>query len=217
VFDLSLILDACAEVLHARARELDLEQALLGIDALAELELHPLLRAALAAAGFRVLAEQRYPTVSARPRRSEGERCDIVLLHPPARHVLDPLLAGTLFAADGAEPEDALWLEVKAVGQFDVAAGVGRPNPAYSSALLHDVTADARKLSADPRIAHAAILLILLSDSEATAAHDLDAWKRRAIIDRALPVSAPLTRAFDITDRIGNRRCTTALIEVHRS
>ena len=59
MWDLGLILNACASALKVAARNLDEEQATLGIDALEELEIHPILRAGLEQAGFGVLAEQR--------------------------------------------------------------------------------------------------------------------------------------------------------------
>lgn len=215
MWDLESIADLIAEGLRAEAARLDREQAVLGVDALDELGLHPVLRRALAPGDYGVWAEQRYPGDSRRSRRSEGERCDIVLTDRAGSRLIDPLLEGTLFGHLGSAAEDALWLEVKVVGQFAVFEGYSRPNPAYSSVLLQEVTRDVRKLSADERIAWGAVLIVLHAKDRETAEHDLGAlWKRA--VERGLPVSAPVVRGFAITDRIGNGWCCVGVVRVHR-
>lgn len=214
MWDLGLILGACADALRERARAFDAEHAPLGLDALDELAVHPLLAGALSGAGFGVLREQRYPAGAARTRRSEGDRCDIVLTEAPGPGLRDPLLAGTLFGAKGVDPDQALWLEVKVVGQFAVTDGVSRSNPGYSGGLLHSLMNDVRKLAAEPGIAHGAALLTLYTVDQATAQHDLGQWTRIAI-EKGLPISSPLTSGFALTDRIGNGYATVALIQAH--
>ncbi len=214
MWDLGLILSACAEALRDAARRLDEEQAALGIDALDELEIHPILRRGLVAAGFGVIAEQRYPQAGARPRRSEGDRCDIVLTEHQGEHLIDPLASHTLFGERGVEPEAALWLEVKVVGQFSITDGMARANPGYTSGLLSALTADVRKLASDDRIAHGAALLVLFNSDERIAEHDLGQWTRSAI-ERGLPISSPLCERFAISDRIGNGVATVALVQTH--
>lgn len=214
MFPLEDIADAIAGALRGAARRADEEQAPLGIDALDELAIHPLLHAAFRAAGFGVHPEQRYPAERGRAKRTEGERCDIVLTGRPDEHLLDPLASGTLFGDRGVPPGEALWLEVKVIGQFHVSGGVGRANPQYSGRLLGEVMRDVKKLAADEAIARAALALVLFNADEAVARHDLDAWFRRAIRD-ALPVAAPIVRRFPIADRIGNACGTVALFGVH--
>lgn len=214
MWDLGLILSACAGALRGAARSLDEEQAALGIDALDELEIHPILRRGLTEAGFGVISEQRYPQAGSRPRRSEGDRCDIVLTERPGDHLIDPLASHTLFGERGVEPEAALWLEVKVVGQFSITDGMARANPGYTSGLLSALTADVRKLAADDRIAHGAALLVLFNSDERIAEHDLGQWTR-AVIERGLPISSPLCERFSITDRIGNGIATVALVQTH--
>lgn len=210
--------DVCAMVaagLESAAAALDAEQASLGLDARSELELHPLIRAALRSDEWTIAAEQRYPASAGKPARSHGERCDVVLLPGTETHLVDPLSCGTLFGARGIQPEDALWIEIKAIGQYVFFDGYARPNPGYASELLQGVSADVRKLAQDERIARACALMVLFTESRAVAEHDLGAWTRRAI-ERGLPISSPLRRGFAIADRIGNAWCEVAITQVHR-
>lgn len=212
MWDLRAILDAAAGALDAEARRRDLEQATRGLDALEEVELHPLIAAALSRAGFGVHPEQRYPGHRARPRRSEGDRCDLVLTQSADDHLLDPLAANTLFGHCGADPADACWIEIKAAHQHALIDGAISPG-AWSSQLLTAATADVRKLARDPTIVTAALLLVLFAEDERIAEHDLFAWLHRCL-DKSLPVASPLLASFPITDRLGNARCAVALVRV---
>lgn len=214
MWDLHYILDSVADALREEATRLDLEQSHLGIDALDELAIHPLLHQELRGAGYGVHPEQRYPGDAAKPNRTEGDRCDIVLTQDPAETIQDPLLAGTLFEGAGVDPGEALWIEVKVVGQFTITDGTVRSNPTYSSQLLQLVPKDIRKLARDPLITHAAALVVLFTCDEATARHDLQLWTDRAI-SKSVPCSMSITRSLSITDHIGNGTCTIALMQVH--
>jgi hypothetical protein len=182
-----------------------------------------------------VLAEQPYPgRPERRPLHRERERCDLVVLPEglPAGTVLaDPVAllreadqrAGTLFSCaapavgtPGVEPGHAFWLEVKAVGQFAFTNGVPGPNAAYASELVRGPALDCAKLSRDPMIEHAGVLLVLFTDDERTASHDLGVMVHRCM-DRDLPVCEPVTVRFPLTDRIGNRVCSVSLIRVRRA
>jgi hypothetical protein len=98
--------DALASGLARAAAAIELEQAVDGLDARAELGLHPVLQAALRDAGYGVFPEQRFPRDRGQRKRSAGARCDLVVT-PDAGTPLD----------DGALG-DALWIEVKVVAQF---------------------------------------------------------------------------------------------------
>lgn len=206
---------AAAEALRSTASALDAEHSPYGLDASIEVGLHPVLAAGLARAGWNVLKESRYPSAAGRTSRAEGERCDIVLTPTPGETLRDPLLAWSLFADRGADPSEALWLEVKTAHQFAVIDGAARPNAQYGAEMLTLATADVRKLAADPGILHAALLLVMFTADEATAEHDLTAWAHRCL-DRGLPISAPIARGFPIADRIGNGWCHAALTRVNR-
>ncbi len=203
------IADAVCQGLLARARADDLEQVVYGFDCLRELDLHPLLHSALADAGYGVWPEQRYPGDRTKPKRSEGRRCDIVLTDQGAP-LRQEQVKGTLFDTDDAcDPEQAYWLEVKTVAQFDTAGPFAR----YSAELLAPVTADVKKLWLDPLICHAGLLLVLFTARSRIAEHDLATWHQRCL-DRGYLVAAPTVRGFQITDRIGNGYCTAAVFAV---
>jgi hypothetical protein len=228
----TVIVECCARGLQRRRDELTAEQAVRGIDALSEREIHPLLRGALGAAGLGVFAEVPYPgQPGTRPRHAERLKCDIVITESPALPVIDPVAElktidaaeGTLFAAAagaiargsrrGVAPGDAFWLEVKSVGQHCYTAAVPGPNRSYSSELLGVVPTDVPKLAADATIRHAGLLLVLFTETDEVAEHDVAVLMHRCL-DRGLPVAWPATERFAIPDLIGNRRCTLSLVPV---
>lgn len=205
-----------ADAIHAGLRRRDdalrVEQAVAGLDALNELRLHPIIAGALEEAGYGVVREARYPRDRTNRRRSVGERCDVVVT--PRRAALRaPEIEPSLFdPPDAIDLDEAFWLEVKAVPQH---LGEG-PNDRYTAELLEPLRRDVRKLAADKGIRHAALLLILFTADEATAAHDLDAWERRAL-DRGVLFTPPCVRRLPIVDRVGNRVCTVAVYGVPRA
>jgi len=208
-WSISKIADLVADRLQARAQADDLEQAVYGFDTCDELELHPLIHEALRHANWGVWPEQRYPSDMIRPRRSEGQRCDVVLTRNelPLR---DPLVKGTLFDDQpAADPQQAYWLEIKTVAQFETSGPFRR----YSSELLATVTRDIKKIWGDPMIRHGGLLLVLFTQNQHVAEHDLDVWHRRCL-DRGFPVGVPAIRGFAMTDRIGNGWCAIAVFGV---
>jgi hypothetical protein len=225
----TMLVDLAAQALRKRSEELDLEQAVRGLDALSELEFHPLLAAAFIAGGLGVWSEQPYPgQPGSRPSHAERERCDLVISPSPGLAIRDPvselkrsdLAAATLFASalagrepEGIAPEEAFWMEVKVVGQHCYSAGVPGPNRTYSSELLRLVPRDIPKLSRDGRIRHGGLFLILFNAGAAAAEHDLAVLLHRCV-DRGLPVRTPATARFHIADRIGNTLCTLAIVPV---
>jgi hypothetical protein len=203
------IADGCADGLAQRAAALDTEQAVFGLDALDEVDLHPVLATALGSASFGVFREERYPADRQRRKESEGERCDLVLT-PDARPLVVSERKATLFEPDDAvDLEDAYWLEVKVVAQYTEEGA----NASYSSQLLSTVRHDVTKLSKDDGILHAGLLIVLFVRERAVAEHDLGIWQDRCL-ERGLPIGAPYVRAVPITDRLGNGVCYLALYPV---
>ena len=208
-FSTADIADAVAQGLRQRAAADDAAQVVYGFDGQSELALHPLLHEALRDSGFHVLPEQRYPADWLKPARSEGKRCDIVLTRDPLP-MRDPLIRGTLFDDQPASDiEDAYFLEVKTVAQFEAEG----PFPRYSAELLSTVTKDISKLHRDAHLIHCGLLLVLFTADEATAEHDLQAWIERAW-SKKYPVQPPARRGFAITDRVGNGWCEVAVFAV---
>lgn len=216
-WDVYQILDAVADGFEAVARQHDLEQAVYGIDALDELGLHPLIRNALLNADFGVWPEQRFPSdrgkkPSRRRRKSEGQRCDIVLTRHPDQPLVDPEAEATLFAPpDSLSLEAAFWLEIKTVSQYTTEG----PFAHYGKELLNPVARDIRKLASDRLIFNSALLLVLFNESEETAQHDIAAWEKRSL-QKGYPVGAPIVRSFPITDRLGNAHTSIILVPVRR-
>lgn len=227
MWSLSYLLAILAESLAAAAKSRDAEHAVTGLDALSEVQMHPILAEALGKSGFGVLREQRLPGIpAARPADRERERCDLVLLASPDASLEDPVhrlreqdrAAGTLFDQherrrpnEGVAPEVAFWLEVKVVGQFVVVDGAAVPNRAYASQLVSAISQDVRKLAQDRYIERSALLLVLFTADEATARHDLTMALHRCL-DRDVPIGHPEIEQFSITDRIGNTSCLLVLV-----
>ncbi|MCC6284900.1 MAG: hypothetical protein IT439_06290 [Phycisphaerales bacterium] len=224
------ILDCTLASLSAREAMLRAEQAVRGLDALREIELHPLLAGSLRATGLGVFAEQPYPVPpTRRARRSERERCDLVLTPGPDLHVRDEVdAAKTLDAAVGTlfgpiapaisrppgeiDPGDAFWLEIKTVGQFTYTQGVPGPNGAYGTELRAALS-DLSKLEEDAMIRTGALLLVLFVAAPEVASHDAGVVASRAL-ERGLPVASRIEGGFPILDRIGNRWCSVQVFEV---
>jgi len=204
------IADAVQAGLQRTLAQHDLEQAVYSLDALDEVALHPIVAQSLQEAGFGVFREQRYPADRVRRKVSHGERCDFVLT-TDNRWLKHPDAADTLFdPADAMALSDAFWLEAKVVPQFTIDG----PNPYYASQLLSTVRLDVTKLSKDPGILHAGLLIVLFVSDEQVAAHDLGIWQDRCL-RRGLPIGAPAQRLVCITDRHGNRVCAISAFPVN--
>lgn len=209
------IADVVAQGLEHRARLDDLEQAVYGFDHLDELGLHPLIHAALRTGGYGVWPEQRYPGDREKKKRSEGQRCDVVLTPftdagRPALRLREEAAKGTLFDdGEAVDPRDAYWLEIKTVAQFETTGPFG----GYSGELLSAVAQDVMKLWRDPHLRHAGLLLTLFTADSSIAEHDAVAWHARCL-ERGYPVGVPASRGFAITDRIGNAWCAVYVFPV---
>lgn len=219
-WNLALVADAAAGALEKEAERLDAEQSPRGLDAPAELGLHPVIARGLERAGFGVHREVRYPAGAEARKRSAGDRCDLVLTPSPAHALEDPEGAFTLYAGSGFPPSEALWIEVKTVRQFALVKGIASENPGYAARLWGPAMKDLDKLASDDRLGPAASLLVLFAAGEEVARHDLGVWAHRAL-DRALlrgaRIEPPRLRGFPITDRLGNAWCALALTAVRRA
>ncbi len=208
-WSMASVADALAAGLEQREAEFAREQAVYGLDHLDELGLHPVLSRALRDAGFGVFDECRYPAARSSRRKSEGDRCDLVLT-PDGRDLHEPEAAATLFdPEDAVELSEALWLEVKLVRQFTDSGA----NPRYSSILLRPPRTDIVKLASDGSICHAGLILVLFTADAAIGIHDLRVWEGRCVEQR-LPIGVPSIRQIPISDRFGNSVCTVALYPI---
>lgn len=232
------IADQCAAALAKADAEGRAEDAVRGIDALAEVDLHPILARGLALVGGggarTVLREVMYPRAAAvsrgaRPARRDRERCDLVILPEGAIRLRDAVdearrldsAASTLFADevardiardDASIPSDAMWLEVKVVGQFVVIDGAARANRAWGSELTRAVTTDAGKLAAADEVHSAGLLLVVFAASAEVARHDVGvALDRCPHKDRFGWVRS---REVPVCDRIGNTIALVTLVPI---
>ncbi|MEO1715476.1 MAG: hypothetical protein AAFR76_00065 [Planctomycetota bacterium] len=206
------------------------EDAVRGLDHLDEVDIHTVLEAAFLHADLDVLREHPFPTPpKRRPKASERERCDLVLLPEPDLTLADPETElaeredaeATLFApaADqlvtpaDLDPADAFWLEIKATGQFVARDDVPQSNRRYTTELIRAPAADIRKLAREPLAEQAAVAIVLFAADEPTARHDLGVAVHRWL-DDDLPVRSPAIRVTPIDERIGNTVAAVCLVPI---
>jgi hypothetical protein len=215
------LVEATAEGLAQEAAARDAAQETMGVDSLLELALHPPVAAGLSKAGYGVWPEQRYPVDRRDSRRNRGRRCDMVLTpggRPLSRleglngHARLPFPQQTHLCREDASVvslAEAFWLEIKSVAQHDA----GGPAADYCSGLFTEWAADVRKISSDPGLVYAGLLLIAFTADAATARHDRDLWRLCCLKDD-LPLLSPATAGFTISDRLGNSHCSLALFPI---
>lgn len=229
-FDAAMVIGAGLE---RRQRELAAEQAVRGLDAMKELDLHGLIAEACAGAGFGVLREVVYPTAGEATRNSARARCDLVLTPLSGQSLIDELATkreaaarvGTLFEQAASEQAarssddscvsaaECLWVEIKCVAQIAYTHGVPTPNRGYGSELVQALRTDLDKLAADPAILEGVVVLVLFTQEERTARNDLVVAANRCL-DHASAIASMSSRSFAITDRAGNACCTVAAFDV---
>jgi len=225
------ILCAAISSLAKRAKELDHEQAVRGIDSLTELQLHALIDDAFTESNFGVHREAHYPSDGdAYTKPTHRQRCDFVLTPNPTMKLIDPALElkelalaqDTLFAgvtiperdpASTCPPSDACWVEVKAAAQHAYRDGIPSPNQRYGLELVNGLQTDLCKLAADPEIWHGCVLAILFTESEEIAKHDLN-QAASICIDQGLPVRSPIVSCESITERAGNSCVSVGIFAV---
>ncbi len=228
---LEQILDASLASLINHADSLDIEQAVRGLDALSELQLHQLIEQELSDAGFGVNREAFYPSDGdAYTNKNHRQRCDFALTPNPDLKLHDPVLEmrqlalaqDTLFAevpqsapdlTTTCPPEDAWWIEVKVCSQHAYRDGIPSPNPSYAHELVSGLKADICKLSADPHIWHGCVLAVVFTESKEVATHDLN-QAARVCLDQNLPIRSPVIGCRSITDRAGNGCVAVGVIPV---
>lgn len=230
-WDLDAITEALAAALRRAEADLAEEHAVHGLDALDEVGLHPILASGLAEMDLAVFRETPYPGQSERlPKESERLRCDLVIADRSSTGIADNVLQGkemrgvseTLFAGVAEQltappeghtaPDDALWLEVKAVGQYSYVDGFAGPNRSYAS-QFNQCRHDLKKLGLARCVEQAALVLVLFHERTEIADHDLTAFVHKCL-DHQLPVAGLTTASLPIADRIGNTVCTVGLVRV---
>jgi hypothetical protein len=190
MYSIADISNVIAAGLLRQAKQLELEQAVYGLDTHNEVKFHALLARTLEGSGYGVFREQRYPVHRNNRNRSVGVRCDLVLT-PGGRALASPGEPPTLF--DPPNPvalEDALWVEVKLLAQFTTAG----PNRRYSS-LYGAVRRDVAKLTSAQGIVHRALLILSFAQDLCVADHDLEIWRAQCA-ERGFDVRCPELRSL---------------------
>lgn len=203
--DLDILADQVAAALASREAELRLEQAVYGLDHLDELPLQAIVADGLAA-NYSVAREVHYPS-SAGNRLTNRQRCDVVLAPLGAPLRLDRAPPTLFDPPVFTLPGDAFWLEVKTAFQF---RSIDVPHRGYGQQWRGSVVEDLRKMDADALIRHAALLLIVFTESRELVEKDLDLIEG-VLAQKEVLAGFRQVRHVDITDRIGHRICTAAI------
>ncbi|HEV8379497.1 MAG TPA: hypothetical protein VGP99_11655 [Tepidisphaeraceae bacterium] len=204
-YDLSTVADHLGEALTLAEHELQLEQAVYGLDARDELTLQDLLASHLRQ-HYEVAREAHYPS-SAGAKRTHRMRCDLVLSPKGCPLKLD-FAPPTLFDnKQECPPSDALWLEVKAAYQFREG---GIRHGGYGAQWRSAVVEDLRKMEAEALIREAALVLIVFNESPAILDKDLDLFET-VLAQKEVLAGFRQVRSVPILERIGHRLCTIAL------
>jgi hypothetical protein len=204
-WDFSTLADRLGQIVQQAEADLRLEQAVYGIDAKEELELHRVLAQGLEA-HYEVAREVHYPSTMGK-KLTHRPRCDLVLT-PKGRSLRLDSSPPTLFDAPNlCTPAEALWLEVKAAYQFR--EGQVR-HSGYGPQWRNNTIADLRKMEADLLIHEAGLLLIVFNESEEILTKDLDLFER-LLIEKEVLAGFRQVRSTPILERMGHRLCTIAL------
>lgn len=205
LWDFSTLADRLHDAIAAAEGDLRLEQAVYGLDRLAERPLQALLAERLGPA-YEVAREVHYPSTKGR-KLTHRARCDLVLSPKGLPLRLDSA-APTLFdPAAMCEPTDALWLEVKVAYQF---RDGGVRHTGYGGQWRQAVVEDLRKMEADPLVHHAGLVLVVFNESRAVLDNDIELFED-VLARREVLAGFRHVRSVPITDRIGHSLCTVAV------
>jgi len=205
VWDFTLVCQHTADTLRQREDALRLEQAVYGLDAKDEKAIQSLLADGLKS-HYEVVREVHYPS-SQGNKLTHRQRCDLVLT-PRGRPLRLDSAPPTLFdAPNQAEPNEALWLEVKVAYQFREG---GARHGGYGPQFRQAVVADLQKMESEPKIREAGLLLVVFNESEEVLAKDLELFED-VLIRKEVLAGFRHVRSTAILDRIGHRVCTIAL------
>jgi hypothetical protein len=204
-WDFSTLADHLGQIVHQAEADLRLEQAVYGLDAKEELQLHTLLAQGLTHY-YEVAREVHYPSTHGK-KLTHRPRCDIVL-SPKGRPLKLDAQPPTLFDSPNlSTPDQALWLEVKVAYQFR--EGHIR-HTGYGPQWRNSTIADLRKMESDPLIHEAGLILVVFNESEQILTKDLDLFER-LLIEKEVLAGFRQVRSIPILERMGHRISTIAL------
>ena len=195
--------DLHGAILRAEA-DLQLEQAVYGLDAKTETQLQALLADGLAAS-WSVAREVHYPS-SVGAKLAARKRCDLVLTPRDKPLRLDSKPATLFDPPDQAAAAEALWLEVKVAYQFREG---GARHGGYGAQWRSAVVDDLRKMEAEPLIKTAGLVLIVFNESREVLEKDLELFEI-VLMQKEVLAGFRQVRSVEILDRIGHKVCTAA-------
>jgi len=203
--DFSTLADHLGSAITTAEAQLRLEQAVYGLDAMDELALQSLLAQSLLLF-YEVAREIPYPS-SVGKKRSNRQRCDLVLC-PKGCPLLRDWASPSLFDPPRqSSPQHALWLEIKVAYQFREG---GVRHGGYGNQWRNAVVDDLRKMEAESLIRQAGLLLLVFNESEIVLAKDLDLFET-VLMQKEVLAGFRHIRTIPILDRIGHTVCTVAL------
>jgi hypothetical protein len=201
----STVADRIGEVLARAEADLRLEQAVYGLDAKDERELHTVLANGLTT-HYEVAREVHYPSSVGR-KLTHRLRCDIVLT-PKGRPLKLDFAPPTLFDSPNmATASEALWLEVKIAYQFREG---GIRHGGYGAQWRTNVVDDLRKMETEPLIKDAGLVLIVFNESGEILNKDLELFED-VLARKEVLAGFRQVRSIPILDRVGHRVCTAAV------
>ena len=205
VWDFSTIADQLGRIIDQAEADLRLEQAVYGLDARDEKAIQSLLADGLKA-HHEVAREVHYPS-SQGNKLTHRQRCDLVLA-PKGRPLRLDSAPPTLFdAPDQAEPNEALWLEVKVAYQFREG---GARHGGYGPQFRQAVVADLQKMESEPKIREAGLLLVVFNESDAVLQKDVELFENVLAMKEVL-AGFRQVRSVKIWDRLGHTQCTAVV------
>ncbi len=194
------VVDEIAAAVADLEAGLHLEQAPHGLDEWDERSFQQALAASLRR-GHEVAREVHYPSTIGR-KLSHRPRCDLVL-SPRGR----PLHQGESLPFDLCPAAEALWLELKVAHQLRPG---GARDGRYGEQWRRNLIADLRKMTAEPLIEHALLLLLVFTEDETILRRDLDTFEA-LLVRHGVLAGFRQVRVVPIQERIGHRVCGVAL------
>jgi hypothetical protein len=204
-WDFVEIAERLAGALAAVESELRLEQAVYGLDSRDERALQELLAQRLAE-HYEVAREIPYPS-SVGKKLTHRQRCDLVVT-PKGRALKLDFSPESLFDPPNlAQPEEALWLEVKIAYQFREG---GVRHSGYGGQWRNAVVEDLRKMEAEEKIREAGLVVIVFNESQAVLEKDLELFET-ILAQKEVLAGFRQVRTVPILERIGHRLCSVAV------
>jgi hypothetical protein len=203
-WDYSTVADHLGRTFDRAEAELRLEQAVYGLDAKDELQIHQLLASGMKA-DYEVAREVHYPS-SAGNKLTHRQRCDLVLTPRGKPLKLDSAPPSLFDPPDLCPPAEALWLEVKIAYQFREG---GARHGGYGAQWRNAVVEDLRKMESESLITEAGLVLVVFNESREILEKDLDLFET-VLIQKEVLAGFRQVRSTPILDRIGHRFCSVA-------